>query len=101
MKRKFPNATRILALFFLFLASMLALRCRKAEIPGNFILIGPDDSLEDVVRKASQVVPSPQQLAWQEMEFTGFLHFTVNTFTDREWGTGKEDKVSLFCMEER
>jgi len=91
MKHKFPNATRVLALFFLFLVILLTLRCRKSEIPGNFILIEPDDSPEDVVRKAAQVVPSARQLSWQEMEFTGFLHFTVNTFTDREWGTGKEE----------
>jgi alpha-L-fucosidase len=37
-------------------------------------------------------VPSPRQLQWQEMEFIGFLHFTVNTFTDREWGNGDEDE---------
>jgi len=36
-------------------------------------------------------VPSPQQLAWQRMEMTMFLHFGVNTFTDREWGDGTED----------
>ena len=35
--------------------------------------------------------PSPQQLAWQRMEMTMFLHFGVNTFSDREWGEGAED----------
>ena len=33
----------------------------------------------------------PQQLRWQRAEMTLFLHFGVNTFTDREWGDGTED----------
>ena len=40
---------------------------------------------------ASRLVPTPQQLEWQQMEFTAFLHFGVNTFTGREWGDGTED----------
>lgn len=35
-------------------------------------------------------IPTPAQVSWHRMEFTGFLHFTVNTFTDKEWGYGDE-----------
>lgn len=35
--------------------------------------------------------PTPQQLARQEAELSLFLHFGMNTFTDREWGEGNED----------
>ncbi len=40
-------------------------------------------------------VPSVRQLDWHGMEFYGFLHFTVNTFTGKEWGYGDE-QPSIF-----
>jgi alpha-L-fucosidase len=40
---------------------------------------------------ASRPRPSPPQLDWQRDEMALFLHFGVNTFTDREWGDGREN----------
>jgi alpha-L-fucosidase len=36
------------------------------------------------------VKPSPQQVAWQDLEFV-IIHFSTNTFLDREWGDGTVD----------
>ncbi len=48
----------------------------------------------DMNRKEEQlikVIPSQRQLLHQQHEFYSFVHFTVNTFTGKEWGEGKED----------
>ena len=65
------------------------------EFPCNFITVNPGESSNDIIRKAAKLVPSFQQLAWQQMEFIAFAHFGINTFTDKEWGDGTENP-SLF-----
>lgn len=41
--------------------------------------------------KLVQIKPSARQLKHQQLEFYAFVHFTVNTFTDKEWGDGTEN----------
>ncbi|KAF2514947.1 alpha-L-fucosidase [Flavobacterium foetidum] len=35
-------------------------------------------------------IPTQKQIDWQEMEFYAFVHFSLNTFTNKEWGYGDE-----------
>ncbi|MBI4559753.1 MAG: alpha-L-fucosidase, partial [Candidatus Hydrogenedentes bacterium] len=40
-------------------------------------------------------VPSPEQLAWQELEYGMFCHFGLNTFHDLEWSDGTKDGATF------
>lgn len=76
----------ILPIFLMLLVSVEAQNTSR-----NFAIIQPTDTEKDIIRKAAHITPSPRQLRWQQLELTGFFHFGINTFTDREWGDGKED----------
>ena len=51
--------------------------------------------MRDFLKEAANVRPSQRQLDWYETGFYAFIHFGVNTFTDREWGDGTEPE-SIF-----
>jgi alpha-L-fucosidase len=75
---------------------LLGLVFTSITLPGysqykNFAVINSAMSEKQLVEIAANIVPSPQQLRWQRLELTGFIHFGINTFTGREWGNGKED----------
>ncbi len=43
-------------------------------------------------------VPTERQLAWQETQYYAYIHYSMNTYTDQEWGYGDED-LALFNPE--
>lgn len=67
------------------------LSCSYVKAQQNYAIIKPGDTQKEIIAKAATITPSPRQLRWQQLELTAFFHYGVNTYTGKEWGTGKED----------
>lgn len=46
---------------------------------------------QKTIPKPCGPVPTENQLQWQDMEMYAFIHYSLNTYTDQEWGFGNED----------
>lgn len=55
------------------------------------VTFSPEDTLEDRLKKAAHVKPSLAQIKWMKKEYVAYIHFSPNTFSGRQWGTGRED----------
>ncbi|MFI0733666.1 alpha-L-fucosidase [Streptomyces sp. NPDC021225] len=70
--------------------------CQEPVTPAPVMAVEECDSPARIIEKAANIVPRPSQVAWQQRGIIGFTHFGMNTFTDREWGSGME-KESRFA----
>ncbi len=47
-------------------------------------------AIKSYIKKANSVVPSKAQIDFMDTEFIAFIHYGMNTFTNNEWGSGRE-----------
>ena len=54
----------------------------------TFLLLASLAAFSSAQDSAGDIRPAPYQVAWQDLEFGVIIHFSTNTFLDREWGDG-------------
>jgi alpha-L-fucosidase len=81
---------RLIAVLFVFIIGY-----QTGKSQDNKLIIPPGLTVDSIAKLAAHVVPSQRQIDWQELEMTAFVHFGLNTFYNREWGT-KDYRAEMF-----
>ena len=65
------------------------MRSWRKRLAGAVIALGMLGTMGAGAQDAGgEITPAPYQTAWQDLEFGVIIHFSTNTFLNREWGDG-------------